>query len=292
MQQANTEIAQAQQPQAHSSTTDMVLDYKAMEQMNNLAQMMASGTSTVPKHLQGNPADCMAIVMQAAQWKMNPYSVAQKTHLVNGQLGYEAQLVNAVISSSKAIEGRFHYEYGGNWPNGQDASVRCGAMLAGESEIQWGEPLYIADVTTKNSPLWKTAPKQQASYLATKYWARMYAPAVILGVYSTDEFEPAPAPKERVINPAPANIKTDSQQLNDIVESVNSELSEAAEAIKNTLEGAGSSRAIKEIAASVKSEFEAGNISESDRKALLVVYAECMASVKKIEEQEKAASEE
>ncbi|SUH14933.1 Gifsy-2 prophage RecT [Salmonella enterica subsp. enterica] len=38
-----------------------------------------------------------------------------ETHLVNGVLGYEAQLVNAVIASSSAIHGRFHYRYGGDW---------------------------------------------------------------------------------------------------------------------------------------------------------------------------------
>ena len=85
----------------------------------------------------------MAIVMQAAQWGMNPFAVAQKTHIVNGTLGYEAQLVNAVISSSKAIDGRFKYEYQGDWSdphksNG-DAAVRCGAILAGDDEITWGE---------------------------------------------------------------------------------------------------------------------------------------------------------
>ncbi|EGO1998012.1 recombinase RecT, partial [Salmonella enterica] len=40
----------------------------------------------IPAHLAGKPADCMAIVMQAMQWGMNPYAVAQKTHLVNGVL--------------------------------------------------------------------------------------------------------------------------------------------------------------------------------------------------------------
>ncbi len=40
------------------------------------------------------------------------YAVAQKHTLVNGVLGYEAQLVNAVIASSSAIHGRFHYRYG------------------------------------------------------------------------------------------------------------------------------------------------------------------------------------
>jgi hypothetical protein len=207
----------------HVSTTDMVLDYRAMESMNTLANLMASGQATVPKHLQGNPADCMAIIMQAAQWRMNPFAVAQKTHVVSGTLGYEAQLVNAVVSSSKAINGRFHYRYGGDWEvtgdgsnqkiqagvnvnNGntitQNCWVQVGAVLSGEDEIQWGERLYPSMVTTKNSALWKTNPKQQGGYLALKYWARLYAPAVIMGVYSSDELEPeAKKPTERVINP-------------------------------------------------------------------------------------------
>jgi hypothetical protein len=208
----------------HVSTTDMILDYRAMESMNTLANLMAGGKATVPVHLQGNPADCMAIIMQAAQWQMNPFSVAQKTHVINGTLGYEAQLVNAVVSSSKAINGRFHYRYGGDWLVTGDGSnqkikpgvnvndghtitqncwVKVGAVLSGEDEITWGEPLYPSMVTTKNSPLWKTNPKQQGCYLALKYWARLYVPAVILGVYSSDEFDEPKAnkPTEKEINP-------------------------------------------------------------------------------------------
>lgn len=37
--------------------------------------------------------------MQAVQWGMNPFAVAQKTHFVSGKIGYEAQLVNAVITA-------------------------------------------------------------------------------------------------------------------------------------------------------------------------------------------------
>ncbi|VFS64074.1 RecT family [Kluyvera cryocrescens] len=62
---------------------------------------MADSKATVPAHLAGKPADCLAVTMQAAQWGMNPFAVAQKTHVVNGTLGYEAQLVNAVVSSSQ-----------------------------------------------------------------------------------------------------------------------------------------------------------------------------------------------
>ena len=208
----NTNIIAAEQTPNTISASNAVFNVQALGQLTAFAELMAQSAVTVPKHLAGKPADCMAIVMQAMQWGMNPYAVAQKTHLVNGVLGYEAQLVNAVISSSSAIVGRFYYEYGGDWEkiagkkDGRDELglfIRVGAVLRGENDITWGENIYLADITTRNSPLWKTAPKQQIAYLAVKYWARLYCPEVILGVYSPDEVEPR---TEKEINPAPQRI--------------------------------------------------------------------------------------
>lgn len=208
----NTNIITTEQAPNTISASNAVFNVQALGQLTAFADLMAQSAVTVPKHLAGKPADCMAIVMQAMQWGMNPYAVAQKTHLVNGMLGYEAQLVNAVISSSNAIQGRFHYEYGGDWEkiagqkDGRDELglfIRVGAVLRGEADITWGEPIYLADITTRNSPLWKTAPKQQIAYLAVKYWARLYCPEVILGVYSPDEVEPR---AEKEINPAPQRV--------------------------------------------------------------------------------------
>lgn len=202
-------------------TSNIMLNPKAMEIIKETALIMSEGRTTVPKHLQGSHADCMAICLQAAQWGMNPFAVGQKTHLVNGTLGYEAQLVNAVVSSSRAIKGRFHYEYGGQWPRGTDAWVRVGAVISGEDEMQWGEKLYPSEVTTRNSPLWKTAPKQQAGYLAVKYWARTYCPAVILGVYSPDELE----------EPEEIDITEKSETLSDKLNSLKEVVSETVETV-------------------------------------------------------------
>jgi hypothetical protein len=157
--------------------------------------MMASSLVTVPKHLHGNVGDCAAIIIQSAQWGLNHNAVAQKTHLVNGVLGYEAQLVNAVLQATRSIQGSFHYEYKGQ---GQSTECRVGAVLRGENEIRWGQWLKSSDVTTKNSPLWKTNVPQQMGYLQVKNWARQYCPGAILGVYTTDELEDMP---EREINP-------------------------------------------------------------------------------------------
>ncbi len=111
----STELAttQAQAPAFDTSTAGLVLDEGNMNRLFALAEMMASGRATLTKHLQGNKGDCLAVAMQATQWRMNPFAVAQKTHLVNGTLGYEAQLVIAVINNSGAIADRINWEWFG-----------------------------------------------------------------------------------------------------------------------------------------------------------------------------------
>lgn len=180
---------------------EILFDDGLYAKAEKIAKMMAMGKATVPKHLQNNEADCFAITIQAMQWGMVPFVVAQKTHLVNGTLGYEAQLVNAVVQNSGAITGSFHYEFSGT---GNDLSCRVGAVLRGESEITWGEWLSKSSVTTQNSPLWKTNPSQQLGYLQVKNWARLYCPGSLLGIYSEDELEPA-KPATRPFSPPTQN---------------------------------------------------------------------------------------
>lgn len=178
----------------------VLFDDRKFKRMHQLAKLMASGKCAIPKHLQNNPGDCFAVIMQSMQWGMNPFAVAQKTHVVNGALGYEAQLVNAVVTATGAISGRFHYEYTGDWDayrasgfNKQKEAgcgVNVGAVIRGENEIRWlPSPLFMETVKTRNSPLWASNPQQQLAYLGVKYWARLYTPDAIIGVYSDDELD-------------------------------------------------------------------------------------------------------
>ena len=189
-----------------------------MDRMMRMAEIMAKGKVTVPTHLQNNIGDCMAIVLQAAQWNMDPFAVAQKTHLVSGKLGYEAQLVNAVVITRAPITGRPQYEWFGDWsrvigkfkekfPQKGDTpyrvpgwtledesglGVRISVTMKGESEPRVLD-LLLEQATVRNSTLWAGDPKQQLAYLAIKRWARLHCPDVLLGVYSADELE-APEP--------------------------------------------------------------------------------------------------
>lgn len=220
-----------------TSASALMLDDRSMDRMVRMAELMASGKSTIPQHLRGSTGDCLAVVMQAVQWGMNPFAVAQKTHLVNGTLGYEAQLVSAVINNSGIVADRFHFEWFGPWEkivgkfkevtsnkkmddNGQPKKyivpaweqkdehglgVRVWATIKGEAEPRVLE-LLMTQARTRNSTLWTEDPKQQLAYLAQKRWARLYAPDVILGVYTPDELDdrqPINMGAAQVVEPSP-----------------------------------------------------------------------------------------
>ncbi|MRT37105.1 hypothetical protein GJV03_08020 [Acinetobacter sp. RIT698] len=167
-----------------------------MQNMVAFADFMCKAVITVPKHLQGNSGDCLAITMQAMQWGMNPFAVAQKTHLVNGNLGYEAQLVNAVIINRAPIIGRPDYQWFGDWSKvdgktckDPNIGVTVSVVLKGENQPRVLDVSFAQVGTTRNSPNWVNDPKQQIAYLAIKKLSRLHFPDVILGVYTEDELQ-------------------------------------------------------------------------------------------------------
>ncbi|MBK0165996.1 RecT family recombinase [Klebsiella oxytoca] len=207
--------------------------------LRTLSEVMANSGNFVPEHYRGKPDACMAVVMQAARWGMDPFAVAQKTFIVgnSGVLGYEAQLVNAVINTMAPTKDRIHFEWFGEWENivgrfvektssqnkkyiapgwnlkdEAGVGVRAWATLKGESEPR-ELVLMLSQAQVRNSTLWATDPRQQLAYLAVKRWARLYCPDVILGVYTADEIDER---EEKIINPG----QTEKITLNEITSTV------------------------------------------------------------------------
>lgn len=223
----SNDIAITSQPGATVGTAAAIFSPEGMNQLVRFAELMAQSKATVPQHLAGKPADCLAVTMQAAQWGMNPFAVAQKTHVVNGTLGYEAQLVNAVVSSSNLLTSRLNYRWDGDWSkvNGKtdkspSLTVTVSAVIKGEAEPR-ELTISMAQAGVRNSPLWEQDPRQQLAYLCVKRWARLHAPDVLLGVYTPDELQEAAPRVERDITPLAAtasgmnsliNAKTEQKQ--------------------------------------------------------------------------------
>ncbi len=213
-------VAQMRSP----GSTALILDPAHFHQMMAVAEIMAKGMATVPRHLQKNQGDCLAVVMQATQWGMNPFAVAQKTHVVSGTLGYEAQLVNAVVNTMAPTKDRINYEWFGDWAkvmgkfeereskkkvdedtgkplkyrvpawtikDEDGLGIRVWATMKGEDKPRLLE-LLLVQCRVRNSPLWADDPRQQIAYLAVKRWTRLHCPDVLLGVYTPDELDTGP----------------------------------------------------------------------------------------------------
>lgn len=217
----SNDIAITSQPGATVGTAAAIFSPEGMDRLVRFATLMADSKATVPQHLAGKPADCLAVTMQAAQWGMNPFAVAQKTHVVNGTLGYEAQLVNAVVSSSNLLATRLNYRWDGDWSkvNGKSdkspsLTVTVSAVLKGEAEPR-ELTISMAQAGVRNSPLWEQDPRQQLAYLCVKRWARLHAPDVLLGVYTPDELQETTPRVERDITPPAAT----AQGMNSLINS-------------------------------------------------------------------------
>lgn len=206
-----------------SDTASMILG-PSFERVQAFAGMMAKGAVSVPKHLRGNIGDCMAITIQALGWKMNPFSVAQKTHLSqSGALGYEAQLISAVLVSSGAVVGEPNYEPVGDWnkvlgkveekegkkrddgsaggkyyaaaynkKDEEGLGVIVRAQLRGETKPR-ELTVMMSQAYPRFSTQWATDPYQQLCYLAVRKWARLNSPGSILGVNTVDELDAYPS---------------------------------------------------------------------------------------------------
>lgn len=162
------------------------LDFTSMSEVMEFAKLLSVSQQAVPPHCRGQVGVCLGITIQAIEWRMSPYAVASKSYVVNDRLGYESQLVHAVIEQRAPIQGRLRHEFAGT---GDKRTCRVWATPRGESEPLSYTSQETGKIKPKNSPLWTSKPDLQLYYNTSRDWARMYFPDVILGVYADDELE-------------------------------------------------------------------------------------------------------
>lgn len=164
------------------------MQFESMVQVMEFAKMMAVADIAVPPHLRGNPGACLAVAIQAVEWRMSPFAVANKSYSVNNRLAYESQLVQAVILQRAPIKGRFKIEYEGD---GAKRRCRVSAVTNDGDTVEYLSP-EVGTIPVKNSPLWKGDPDQQLFYYSGRALCRRHFPDVLLGVYTADEMEGEP----------------------------------------------------------------------------------------------------
>ena len=220
------------EPQRAIGGRDLILQADNLNAMMRVAELMATSGQAVPRHLRKNPGACFAVTMQAMRWNMDPFALALKTYTTDesAPLAYEGQAVIAALNNSPLLATRLSFDWGGAWEkiigkfvwrdstkktdeggkpkkylakaweDNEEQGLWCTvtATLAGEREPRTLQ-LFLMQARVRNSPLWVEDPRQQLAYLAARRWGRLYAPDVIMGVYTPDELEEQP---EKYMGPA------------------------------------------------------------------------------------------
>jgi hypothetical protein len=158
-----------------------------LAQQLEVAQTMAKAGAAVPAHLRGSPGACLACIEYAHGWGFMTYALARQSYVVKDILCFDAQVIHAVIEKFAPLhEDSLNFEFKGKGDQ-MIAVVWAQCMIRGRiKKLEWESP-EMGLILPKNSPLWKTKPKQQLFYNVSRDWARIHFPHILLGAYGNDE---------------------------------------------------------------------------------------------------------
>ena len=176
----------------------------ASEENFSAAQRMAkalASSSLVPKDYQGNIANCVIAMELANRIGASVWAIMQNMHVIHGRPAFGASFIIASVNSAKHWTPiRFETEGG----DARDKGFRCRAVSTDKHTDQRCEGSWITwDMVnaegwaSKSGSKWKTMPEQMFRYRAASFWARVYAPELMMGMQTADEVEDIATHEER-----------------------------------------------------------------------------------------------
>lgn len=194
-----------------------VFDVERFEQIMRVAEVMARAT-TIPEHLKGKSNDpverfeetrgnCFMICNQAANWGADPFAVAQSSAFVFGKIVLEGKLVRAVIRKKLGLD--LYYRFCGDAGKmdrrvyaSDKPMVDANGQPLSETEIKALMERATSRITVGTLGKWHTKNKsggindnwakdedKMFRERGAREWCREWAPGLMLGVYTPDEFD-------------------------------------------------------------------------------------------------------
>ena len=191
---AETKPAKIEQPDfgelANSPSVSMWLKPENFAHMQRLANMFSS-SGIVPKHFQGETANCMIALSFAFRMGLDPMFAFQNLYVVYGNPGMSAQLMITLANKSGVFVGPIEFEVSGD---GEDTSVTAIAELAGNHHkvtdtitLKQARAAGWTKAKEGEKPMWKARPIVMLRYRAAASLIRAYAPEALNGMLIDDE---------------------------------------------------------------------------------------------------------
>jgi len=123
------------------------ISFTSMGELLEFAKLLSVAGTAIPKHLRGNPGACLAVTIQALEWRMSPVAVANKSYEVNDRIAYESQLIHAVVEARAPLKQRLRATYDGE---GDTLTCTVTGHFKGEVDpLEYTSPAF-GKITVKN----------------------------------------------------------------------------------------------------------------------------------------------
>jgi hypothetical protein len=157
-----------------------------------MADFLAKST-LVPPQYQGNPSNCLIAIDLAFRMGTPPIMLMQQITILHQKPTLSAQLVIALLNNS----GRFSALRWRMKGEGDNAECICYATELATGEVLESTPITIQmakregwwtrkDKNGHETSKWQTMPQQMMRYRSATFFARVYAPDILMG-FSTDD---------------------------------------------------------------------------------------------------------
>lgn len=174
-----------------------LLDTAKFEHLYRVAGIFSESTM-IPDHYRKQIGNCFIAVQMAVRMGIDPFMFMQRSYVVHGKPGIEAQLAIALINTSGLFENALDYEIHCDDPDGDpfDPSYRVRAWATRKATgkvvlgpwVDW--PLVEGEGwQKKEGSKWKTMPGIMFQYRAATFFGRLHCPERLAGMSTADELE-------------------------------------------------------------------------------------------------------
>lgn len=181
-----------------------------------LAQRMAkalSASAIIPKEFQNNIPNCLIALELSHRMGVSPMMVMQNLNIIYGRPSFSSSFLIAMINSSNRFKGGLRFKYTGEgdnrscyaWTVDGDATIIEGPT----SSIAMAKAEGWYDRKSKDGSSiskWRTMPEIMLAYRAASFFARLYAPELMMGMKSVEEIEDAVIIPDEVTSSAAASV--------------------------------------------------------------------------------------
>lgn len=175
-------------------------DAATFQKLYDMGKMFAS-SDLVPSNYKGKAMDCAIAVDMANRMNVSPMMVMQNLYVVQGKPSWSGQACMSMIHAAPQFKNARPVYTPDKTKGTDDWGCYIQAEYRDTGEVVKGTLVTIGMAKaegwlSKNGSKWKTMPEQMLPYRAAAFFARVYIPNALMGVYVEGEAEDISAIKE------------------------------------------------------------------------------------------------